>query len=108
MWRKNAWMGIHLESAGIVEREKYSLRILTSVISRKALQRLMRYGIWSDNQDQIHQNQIVAHVLTVKMAGATNPQFDAKLENTDLYTVKEMIDYHGSRIDQASYIGDNR
>ena len=68
----------------------------------------MRYGIKNDNHEQGHQNQIVDHVHTAKMVGVIALQFDDKLENTDLYTVKELIDYHGSRIDQASYIGYDR
>jgi len=41
------------------------------------------------------------------MASAITRRFDKTLENTDLYTVKEKIEYHGSRIDQASDSGDD-
>ena len=56
----------------------------------------MLYGIKSESHVQGHQKKIVAPALSVSMVGATILQFDIQLENTDLYTVNEEIDNHGS------------
>ena len=55
-------------------------------------------------QNQILQKKIVDLVRTVKAASAIILQYNIHFENTDLYTVKERIDYHGSWIDQAAHV----
>ena len=65
----------------------------------------MRFGTRSDAQKPVQLKLNVDLVRTVEMAGAIILQYDYWVENTDLYTVKEKKDYHGSWIDQASYFG---
>ena len=67
----------------------------------------MMCGTRNDAPKQILQKRTVALARIVKMASAITLRFDMRLKNTDLYTVKERIDYHGSRIDQASYTGND-